>query len=160
MAFQGTMTIGVAVPIILAAVGVGIAGIKAAVGMSKGGVVNKPTLALVGEAGPEIVIPLKQYEEQIQLSRAKAFESLIKGSGVVKFDSGGVAYEPTYALIAESHPEVVAPLSSVLKPSVYPQQTIKVDVYIGEINAPADYEHVKESVLDAVSEAVMRRRGT
>ena len=62
MAFHGTMTMGVAVPIILAAVGVGIAGVKAAVAMAEGGVVDKPTYALIGEAGPEIVMPLSRYE--------------------------------------------------------------------------------------------------
>jgi hypothetical protein len=60
MAFHGTMTVGVAVPVILAAVGVGIAGIKAAVAMAEGGIVTKPTLALIGEAGPEAVIPLSR----------------------------------------------------------------------------------------------------
>jgi len=60
MAFHGTMTVGVAVPIILAAVGVGIAGVKAAVGMAEGGIVRKPTYALIGEAGPEAVIPLSK----------------------------------------------------------------------------------------------------
>ena len=64
MAFNGTMTVGVAVPIILAAVGAGIAGIKAAVPMAKGGVVSSPIVALVGEAGPEIVMPLSQYESK------------------------------------------------------------------------------------------------
>ena len=58
MAFHGTMTVGIAVPIILAAVGVGIAGVKAAVAMAEGGIVTKPTLALIGEAGPEAVVPL------------------------------------------------------------------------------------------------------
>jgi len=60
MAFHGTMTVGVAVPVILAAVGVGIAGIKAAVAMAEGGIVRKPTLALIGEAGPEAVVPLNR----------------------------------------------------------------------------------------------------
>ena len=60
MAFHGTMTVGVAVPIILAAVGVGIAGIKAAVGMAEGGIVRKPTFAFLGESGPEAVIPLNR----------------------------------------------------------------------------------------------------
>jgi hypothetical protein len=64
MAFEGTMTVGVAVPIILAAVGVGIAGVKAAVAMAEGGVVDKPTLILAGEAGTEIVMPLSRYEAQ------------------------------------------------------------------------------------------------
>jgi hypothetical protein len=62
MAFHGTMTVGVAVPIILAAVGVGIAGIKAAVAMAEGGIVTKPTIALIGEAGAEAVIPLNRME--------------------------------------------------------------------------------------------------
>jgi hypothetical protein len=62
MAFQGTMTMGVAVPIILAAVGIGIAGVKAAVALADGGVVDRPTYALIGEAGPEIVMPLSRYE--------------------------------------------------------------------------------------------------
>jgi hypothetical protein len=70
MAFNGTMTVGVAVPIILAAVGVGIAGVKAAVAMAEGGVVNKATLTLVGEAGPEIVMPLSQYEAKTQSQNA------------------------------------------------------------------------------------------
>ena len=58
MAFQGTVTLGIAVPIILAAVGAGIASIKAMIGMAQGGIVTRPTLALIGEAGPEAVIPL------------------------------------------------------------------------------------------------------
>jgi len=60
MAFHGTMTVGTAVPIILAAVGVGIAGVKAAVAMKEGAIVTQPTFALIGEAGPEAVIPLSK----------------------------------------------------------------------------------------------------
>jgi hypothetical protein len=71
MAFQGTMTMGVAVPIILAAVGIGIAGVKAAVTMAEGGVVDKPTYALIGEAGPEIVMPLSRYEANRDLVSAQ-----------------------------------------------------------------------------------------
>ena len=74
MAFNGTMTVGVAVPIILAAVGAGIAGIKAAVPMAKGGVVTSPIVALVGEAGPEIVMPLSQYESQQSQTVSKRSE--------------------------------------------------------------------------------------
>ena len=58
MAFQGTVTLGVAVPVILAAVGAGIAGIKGLIGLAEGGIVTKPTVALIGEAGAEAVIPL------------------------------------------------------------------------------------------------------
>jgi hypothetical protein len=65
MAFHGTMTVGVAVPIILAAVGAGIAGVKAAVSMAEGGVIREPTLVLAGEAGPEIYAPLDRFEDMV-----------------------------------------------------------------------------------------------
>jgi hypothetical protein len=60
MALQGTMTVGIAVPIILAAVGVGIAGVKGLMGLAEGGIVTRPTIALIGEAGTEAVIPLNR----------------------------------------------------------------------------------------------------
>ena len=82
MAFQGTMTVGVAVPIILAAVGVGIAGVKAAVGMARGGLITEPTLVLAGEAGPEIYSPLNRFED------------MMKGSG-----GGGPQYITIYPTI-------------------------------------------------------------
>ena len=65
MAFHGTMTVGVAVPIILGAVGAGVAGVKAAVGMAKGGLITEPTLVLAGEAGPEIYAPLDRFEDMV-----------------------------------------------------------------------------------------------
>jgi hypothetical protein len=75
MAFHGTMTVGIAVPIILAAVGVGIAGIKAAVGMAEGGVIREPTLIMAGEAGPEVYTPLSRYESMIsEMSETQHFE--------------------------------------------------------------------------------------
>jgi hypothetical protein len=79
MAFQGTMTVGVAVPIILAAVGVGIAGVKAAVAMADGGVVDKPTYALIGEAGPEIVLPLARYEANRNASTSQTLRDTVTG---------------------------------------------------------------------------------
>jgi hypothetical protein len=60
LAFHGTVTVGIAVPIILAAVGAGIAGIKGLIGFAEGGIVTRPTAALIGEAGPEAVIPLNR----------------------------------------------------------------------------------------------------
>jgi len=68
MAFQGTVTLGIAVPIILAAVGAGIAGIKAMIGMAQGGIVTRPTLALIGEAGPEAVIPLSHMTPSVTIN--------------------------------------------------------------------------------------------
>ena len=89
MAFQGTMTIGVAVPIILAAVGVGIAGVKAAVAMAEGGVVDKPTYALIGEAGPEIVMPLSRYQEKNQTFRPAFGDN---PQQIIQIDIGGMHF--------------------------------------------------------------------
>jgi len=63
MAFQGTITMGIAVPIILAAVGMGIAAIKSMIGFAEGGIVTQPTVGLLGEAGPEAVLPLSRLSE-------------------------------------------------------------------------------------------------
>ena len=79
MAFEGTLTVGVAVPIILAAVGVGVAGIKAAVGLAEGGVTQGPIHALIGEAGPEIVMPLSQYEANVRVSSPAAGAQVSSG---------------------------------------------------------------------------------
>jgi hypothetical protein len=116
MAFHGTMTIGVAVPIILAAVGVGIAGVKAAVAMAEGGVINRPTLILAGEAGPEIVEPLARYEAR------KTFENTAFSSQI-------------------------------------PQQVIPVTINL-VVYEEADYEKAKDKVLEGISEAYARQRGT
>ena len=94
MAFHGTMTVGVAVPIILAAVGVGIAGVKAAVGMAEGGLVTKPTVALIGEAGPEIVIPLARFSEVVEESVNATVGKTVKRSSFTEdiphFAGGGI----------------------------------------------------------------------
>ncbi len=62
LAYQGTVTMGVAVPVILASIGAGIAALTSMVSsapkLAEGGIVARPTLALVGERGPEAVIPL------------------------------------------------------------------------------------------------------
>lgn len=63
MAYRGALTLGVAVPIITAAIGAGAAGVKALIPsvpqMATGGVVNKPTMAMIGEGRyNEAVVPL------------------------------------------------------------------------------------------------------
>lgn len=40
--------------------GAGIAGIKGLLGMAEGGIVTKPTVALLGESGAEAVVPLEK----------------------------------------------------------------------------------------------------
>jgi hypothetical protein len=69
-ALQEGITLGVATVALVAsgiAIGAMVANLQSygnAIGMATGGVVYKPTFAVVGEAGPEIVMPLSQYEAQ------------------------------------------------------------------------------------------------
>ena len=67
---QEGITLGVATAALVAsgiAVGAMVANLQSygnVVGLAGGGVVTQPMYALVGEAGPEIVMPLSQYESQ------------------------------------------------------------------------------------------------
>lgn len=63
LAYHGAMTYGVAVPIITGAIGVGVAAVKAMIPsvpkMATGGVVDSPTMAMIGEGRySEAVVPL------------------------------------------------------------------------------------------------------
>jgi hypothetical protein len=69
-ALQEGLTLGVATVALVAsgiAIGAMVANLQSygnAIGMATGGVVNQPIFAVIGEAGPEIVMPLSQYEAQ------------------------------------------------------------------------------------------------
>jgi hypothetical protein len=39
----------------------GLSSVGKALGLAEGGVVTKPTLAVIGEAGPEAVVPLREF---------------------------------------------------------------------------------------------------
>lgn len=59
----GTVSLGVAIPIVVAAglaAFAAVEGFHAAGVFAQGGIVTRPTFALVGEAGPEAIIPLSR----------------------------------------------------------------------------------------------------
>lgn len=71
-AFHGAMA-GPAAPFVLgamlASIGAAIVGVKEMLALAEGGIVTKPTVALIGEAGPEAVVPLDRaggFGETIQ----------------------------------------------------------------------------------------------
>jgi len=71
-----------------------------------GGYVTKPTLGLVGEAGPEVILPMQKY---LALT-----ETPIKNLGIPMLASGGIVDKPLLALIGEGpEPEAVIPLSEL-----------------------------------------------
>lgn len=80
MAFHTTVSFGTAAAIILPAVGLAIAGLKSLLashieGLAEGGIVTKPTIALVGERGPEAVIPLSRGGITPQIREVNIYQS-------------------------------------------------------------------------------------
>lgn len=109
--------------------------------MKDGGVVTRPTMALIGEAGPEVVVPLDRLHEVASrmkttpLERAPAppppppprspvpqkHRGMLPGelskdasaSTLPKLADGGVVTQPTRAIVGEAGPEAVIPLSKI-----------------------------------------------
>jgi hypothetical protein len=103
-ALQEGITLGVATVALVAsgiAIGAMVANLQSygnAIGMATGGVVYKPTFAVVGEAGPEIVMPLSQYEAQ---------RTEIKATKQV---AGGYPQNVTYITFEQHiHGDIVSP---------------------------------------------------
>lgn len=64
--------------------------------LANGGVVNKPTPAIVGENGPEAVIPLKRNTEWINgVSKSVAEQVAREMRTTVKVETGKISYEKT-----------------------------------------------------------------
>lgn len=90
---------------------------------AEGAIVTKRTVMVVGEAGPEIVIPQKYVSGRIE------------DLPLPKLASGGIVDRPTVAVIGEAGPEAVVPMRFLTpsKPSVQVQRT-EVDVNVtGEL---------------------------
>ena len=69
----------------------------------EGGIVTEPTLALIGEAGPEAVVPLSQGEARS-----------LRGRGEIpRFQEGGIVTEPTLAMVGEAGPEAIVPVEQL-----------------------------------------------
>ncbi len=110
---------------------------------AKGGIVTQPELALIGEAGPELIIPVNKLEEAIL-------------SSVPHLAEGGIVTKPTIALIGEAGPEAVTPIAEA---STAPSQTntIYLHISIGNISTEVELEDVKDKIVQAVAEGIWRR---
>lgn len=94
---------------------------------AKGGVFMGPTNALVGEAGPELIVPLDALARTKQTARKSTGgtapppapslvarlrgERNVTGEPPVYMAEGGVVTEPTNAVVGEAGPEAVVPLA-------------------------------------------------
>jgi len=85
-----------------------IAKMTGLVKFAKGGVVKKRTAALIGEEGPEAVIPLERRKGKLGVSE-RGREILQPLLGL--FAKGGIIKKKTAALIGEEGPEAVIPLT-------------------------------------------------
>jgi len=150
-------SLGVAVPIIIAAAAAAAVGIAAYTGniphLAKGGIVKTPTVAVIGERGPEAVIPLSIMSQEImqpfkgnQMPLAWAITFM---RPLESFSEGGIVAKPTLALIGERGPEAVIPLSRM-------ESAKSVDVTVNVYGASDPYE-TGESVKSAIRD--LRRSG-
>ena len=93
---QEGITLGVAtVALVAAGLAVGamvanLSGYGNALGLAEGGVLTKKTLVYAGEAGPEIYMPLTQYEAQRSKDQAAAGNNW--PAQVVNIDLGGMHF--------------------------------------------------------------------
>ena len=90
-----------------------LAGIKGIFGFADGGLITRPTLALMGEAGPEVVAPESDFKDFVASLRGGTGGSgILAGTkGIFGFADGGLITRPTLALMGEAGPEIVAPES-------------------------------------------------
>lgn len=78
------------------------------IGLQYGGIVTSPTLALIGEAGPELVVPIENLRH-IEESFLKSIER-IETVTPMPMQAGGIVTKPTLAVIGERGPELVLPI--------------------------------------------------
>ena len=76
---------------------------------AKGGIIDTPTIGLVGEAGPEAIVPLNQ------MGSARVLQDIADRYNVPQLANGGFVTDPTFALIGEAGPEAVVPLDKADK---------------------------------------------
>ena len=138
--------------------------------LALGGYVSKPLNALIGESGPEIVIPienLKRTERELfdnaglsQYFEKDAFTNSLIGS-VPKLASGGIVSKPTLALIGESGDEAIVPLnqlSSFNSEGSSQLVNISVTMNIANVSSEVDVKQLANKVSQEISEKLRRRR--
>jgi len=90
-------------------------------GLATGGLVSKPTLAVVGEAGPELVIPIAQMKAQFASGISPLpmpVKTATSSNGTATNSTGGsVTYAPVYELQVQgdASPQTVLLLRSMLE---------------------------------------------
>ena len=116
--------------------------------LAKGGIVTKPTIAMLGEAGPEVIMPLRTKTEIPDVIERfvsifkPVFPVLFSKESIPAFQYGGIVTKPTLALVGEKGPEIVMPLK---------QKATSINI---NFNAPvyglADFERkITQIVRDA-----------
>ena len=85
---------------------------------AKGGIITRPTLAMVGEAGPEAIVPLSgQMQKKFNRSQAgKKVRDIYQlnnvPASIPRFQDGGIVTKPTVGMVGEAGPEAIVPLGN------------------------------------------------
>lgn len=79
---------------------------------AEGGFITKPELALIGEAGREVIIPLEKQSRgaELWLKAGKELGTLSQLGNITPHATGGIFSQPHIGLVAEAGREAVIPL--------------------------------------------------
>lgn len=106
------------------------AGINAT--LARGGVVGEPTVATVGEAGPEMVVPLTASQPSISQT-ALGLPNITP----TNFARGGMARRPTLARLGEEGPEAVMSMQAPAAMPSDPEEMV-MPLELGPMPPPED----------------------
>jgi len=151
----------------------------AAAPYASGGIVTRPTLALLGEDGDEAVVPLSPARSRERASvlrqaadvRGGAWEAFAALMGeaaprsftAAPYAAGGIVTRPTLALLGEDGDEAVVPLAggralsrgraeAPLPPGVV---DVRVEMHFhGDVKLDADLDEIREKIGLAVDGAI------
>lgn len=123
---------------------------------ASGGVVSEPTNAIVGESGPEVILPFNK----VPGFTANILQGDAIGDAIPGLATGGVVTEPTTAVVGEgTESEAVLPLSRLesliqtpSEPDIGNTTTIEVNVEGGDSQAFSGNDD--ESLASAIASAL------
>jgi hypothetical protein len=143
--------------------------------MSEGGIVSEATLVVIGEEGPEVVIPLTNPSAVRSLENIAGFSGGLAAENLDVYPhlaNGGFAAEETPAVLGEAGPEAIIPLENILSSRSLASQetTVNADnsvsegdqnvtinmttnpsISIGQLSGGASMQDIVNAIIDAVN---------
>lgn len=106
------LTVGIGVPLVLAAIGALMGGMMGAQDeavskvpkYAKGGITTKPHIGMIGEAGPEAILPLNSPQAMNMLGGGLSMDAIVSAIDKLNSNINGVINRPAIAYIQGENP--------------------------------------------------------